>query len=143
MSEMLPTQILCMVIELHSRGYESLYLFSGRSPSGMNWRYEIGVMSEGEWPSHPPLTQDSLDRASKDTAWSLSPHSVTDLADRFETHFEDRLEGARVPNPSYAQWFNSLVNTLEPDQLLDFYADYDADFECALKTAPGYSGNHR
>ena len=141
MSEMLPTQILRMVIELHNRGYESLYLYSGMSPSGMNWRYEIGIMSNGEWPSRPPLTQDSLDRASQDTPWSRSPHSVTELADRFETTFQGRLDEARAPNKEYAQWFHALVNTLRPDQLLDFYADYDADFERVLKSAPGYSRN--
>jgi hypothetical protein len=143
MSEMLPTQILRMVIELHNRGYESLYLYSGMSPSGMNWRYEIGIMSNGEWPSRPPLTQDSLDRASQDTPWSRAPHSVTELADRFETTFQSRLDEARVPNKEYAQWFHALVNTLRPDQLLDFYADYDTDFERVLKSAPGYSRNRR
>jgi hypothetical protein len=141
MNDMLPTQILRMVIELHNRGYESLYLFSGMSPSGMNWRYEIGVMTDGEWPSIPPITQDSIDRASQDTPWSRAPHSVSDLADRFEAHFEARLGEAKVPNPSYTQWFHSLVNTLRADQILDFYADYEADFERVLKSAPGYSRN--
>ena len=143
MSEMLPTQILNMVIELHNRGYESLYLYSGMSPSGMNWRYEIGVMCNGEWPSSPPLTQDSLDRASQDTPWSRAPHSVSKLADRFEAHFEGRLNDARVPNRAYVEWFSSLVSTLKSDQLLDFYADYESDFELYLLTAPGYSRNRR
>lgn len=41
----LPVRIQKMVGKLHDIGYESLYLYSGSSPNGMNWRYTIGIIN--------------------------------------------------------------------------------------------------
>lgn len=43
--------LIRMVAILHVRGHECLYLDPAMSPSGMYWRYEIGAMERGRWPS--------------------------------------------------------------------------------------------
>ena len=54
------TKIIKMVFALHQLGYESIYIYCGMSPSGMNWRYEIGVHHHGQWPVQDPILLESI-----------------------------------------------------------------------------------
>ena len=144
MSDMFPTKLIKMVIDLHSKGYESLYLFSGMSPSGMNWRYEIGVIDENGWPNRIYLASGSLDCESTDTNWSKGDLSVKELSDQFESHYLDNLAEARKPNPDFVKWFANLAGNLDltSSELLIFYQDYDySPHQEFLENAPGYNGN--
>ncbi len=69
MPEIFPTKLIKMIVDLHSKGFESLYLYSGMSPSGMHWRYEIGVIDVFYWPNSCYLTSGSLVRVSNNTDW--------------------------------------------------------------------------
>jgi hypothetical protein len=58
---LLPIRITQMIRELHKRGYESLYLYAGMSPSGLYWRFMIGVIDETNlWPGNQRLVNTSI-----------------------------------------------------------------------------------
>ena len=139
----LPTSIVHMVQSLHARGYESLYLLSGMSPSGMSWRYEIGIIENGQWPSTRVLADDSLDRERTDTPWSRGELAVEALAEAFIAQYHDRLSDAQTPNARFVLWFQHVAQQLHRDSngLLNFYEDLDpAAHEPYLETAPGWNG---
>ena len=143
MSDIFPTKLIKMILDLHSKGYESLYLYSGMSPSGMNWRYEIGVIDENGWPNRIYLTSGSLDRESTDTDWSKGDLTVRELSDEFESYYLDKLAEARKPNPEFVKWFANLADNLNltSSELLIFYQDYDwSPHQDFLVNAPGYNG---
>ena len=137
--EMMPTRVLKMMLELHQRGYQSLYLYSGLSPSGMYWRYEIGIAKKGRWPVKLTLTSGSCDRESLGADWAKNYLSAQELADSFVNYFGSKLEAALTKNPEYISWFKSVVDSLNADELLVFYEDIDeARHEKLLVDAPGY-----
>ncbi len=139
MTQSLPVKITQMVVELHQRGYTSLYLHCGMSPSGMNWRYAIGLSAEGQWPTHPPITRGSV-RATGELDWASDTTTPQSLADGFEASFAAELAGTKGAPTPYSIWFDALVASLEENELLVFYADYPAKHQPLLKDAPGYTG---
>lgn len=142
-TELFPTTIVKMISKLHILGYESLYLYSGMSPSGLNWRYEIGIQDSGNWPSRNVIASGSLDTVNTTTDWSEGIVSVEELTDRFVKKYESELAPTKVPNHQYSAWFFDVVRDLNRDSngLLVFYADYEAAHSDYLRSAPGYIGD--
>ena len=128
-----------MVVKLHKRGYTSLYLYCGMSSSGMNWRFEIANLVDGKWPSNSSITTGSITAEDK-IVWARDNSTVDSLADGFESYFSKELKGTKSPSTEYSRWFDSVVEGLEHNEVLVFYADYDPKHEYLLKTAPGYKG---
>ncbi|MBU1309019.1 MAG: hypothetical protein KKE30_05745 [Gammaproteobacteria bacterium] len=140
MTENLAIRITKMVIELHRRGYTSLYLYPGMSASGMNWRFQIGHLIDGKWPSPRCITTGSI-RTEDEVVWAKDNSSVGLLADGFESYFSQELEGTKSESTEYSIWFDSVVDGLDDNEVLAFYADYDTKHKHLLKIAPGYNGN--
>lgn len=133
----LPIRITQMIRELHRRGYESLYLYAGMSPSGLYWRFMIGVIDETNlWPGNQRLVNASMGSDYK-PEWSEADASATQLADDFEKYFYAALIPAKKPQPEFVKWFDNLV-TMAGENLLVFYADYDAPHQKFLEDAPYY-----
>ncbi len=137
-TQSLPVKITHMMVELHQRGYTSLYLYCGMSPSGMDWRYKIGLTAEGQWPAHPSIIRGSM-RATGTLKWASDTSSPQSLADGFEATFKETLAGTKAAPTAYSIWFDALVASLEENELLVFYADYPAKHKPLLKEAPGYT----
>lgn len=126
-----------MVAELHQRGYTSLYLYSGMSPSGMNWRFSIGKIQDGRWPTYPEITSGSL-RTEGEVDWTADNLTVASLADGFEAYFSEVLPERKPAGSDYSLWYRNLLAKLNQNELLVFYADYFAPHEELLENAPGY-----
>jgi hypothetical protein len=132
----LPMRIMLMIKELHNRGYSSIYLYSGLSPSGMHWRYEIGQMVNNQWPARPVIDKGSLQNTGE-IRWAVDNSTVDLLADGFESYYKDILMNKEPPN-AYTQWYANLIDGLNSNELLVFFADYGGAHEELLKTAPNY-----
>jgi len=136
----LPMRIMFMIKELHQRGYSSLYLYSGLSPSGMHWRYEIGQMVDGKWPNSPLIVKGSVQNTGE-IKWAADNSTVELLADGFESYYKDLLNPKSQAN-AYTQWYAILIDGLNPNELLVFFADYGGKHEDLLKTAPNYRSKY-
>ncbi len=134
----LPIRIMQMVQQLHNRGYTSIYLHSGLSPSGMYWRYSIGQLMTGYWPAYPTIISGSVSKEGE-TIWALDNSTVRLLTDGFESHFKDLLI-SKDPHTDYSKWYAKLLSGLEADEMLVFFADYGAKHQHHLASAPGYRG---
>lgn len=134
--EYLPVRIMKMVKELHKRGYNHLYLFSGMAPSGMSWRYMIGLTSENQWPAESYLVRQSAGPEGR-VDWAEDSSTVELLADGFEKKFADQLEGTKSSPTQYSTWYDDLIDSLPPNTLLYFYADGPSEFDYLLSEAPG------
>lgn len=132
----LPIRIMYMVKELHLRGYSSVYLYSGLSPSGMHWRFEIGQTVAGQWPVSPPWIKSSIGSTGK-ISWSDENASVAELTHDFQQHVKDQLTQNYKATP-YSQWYADTLESLETDVPLIFYEDYGGRHAHLLETAPGY-----
>jgi hypothetical protein len=141
MMEHLPARIFKMISVLHSRGYESIYLYSGMSPSGLNWRFSIGVAKNGEWPSNKIITEGSI-KSIGEIEWSQNDYLPEKLADDFEDYYKDKLSEAKVKNIKYIAWYGTLSEVVKSNAVLTFYADYPAPHEEHLMSAPGYKYNN-
>ena len=140
--KLLPVKIMNMVKELHERGYTSIYLYSGMAPSGVFWRYSIGLIHENKWPSDMEITFGSIGSADS-LDWATNTSSATALADQFETFFADSLKETKAGPTEYSRWYQKIISNLKEDELLEFYADYYAKHKHLLKTAPGYVHDKR
>ena len=132
----LPIRIMHMIKELHLRGFSSVYLYSGLSPSGMHWRYEIGQMVNEQWPAKPSWVNSSV-QSEGSTIWTEDNSSVALLAYGFQQHFKDRLIQNYQPT-AYSQWYANLLESLDERELLIFFAHYGGKHEHLLLNAPGY-----
>ena len=136
--DFLPIRIMKMVRELHCRGYTSLYLYSGISPTGFNWRYSIGIMENGKWPTRTCIVSDSIGTEGE-TEWAPDNSTVVLLTDGFEQYYADQLAGAKKSSSEYSIWYSNIINSLEGDEVLAFYADYGGPHEHLIAAAPGYN----
>ncbi|WP_143165485.1 hypothetical protein [Ferrimonas marina] len=127
-----------MVSLLHQRGYTQLYLYSGMSPSGLFWRFEIGEMKGGSWPTDKVLVSDTV-QDSGPLDWSVDTDSLEQLCQRFIEHYQLDKPKQDATNRSYVQWFSELSDSMGEDELLIFYADYPGPYEERLRSAPGYN----
>lgn len=136
-TEYLPVRIVKMVKLLHEMGYTNLYLWCGMSPSGMSWRYQIGEMSDCKWPAEPEIVRGSVGPEG-DVEWSPESTTPEELARGFMVTFNKAITRQNSPN-DYTQWYSRLIDSLGYNELLVFYADYEAKHERLLKEAPMYS----
>ena len=134
----LPHKIMTMVKKLHEKGYHDIYLYCGLSPSGLNWRFIIGKISDGVWPSNDGrLTAGSV-RDSGEVEWSENTSSVDSLADDFVRFYSLSKEGIDPKCMKYVQWYSNVLKVLEENHVLVFYADYHAPHAHLLEDAPLY-----
>ena len=133
-------RVLEMVGALHERGFESLYLDAQMAPSGMYWRYQIGAISEGLWPTNsydsdlaPMQARGSVcDDCDTCIPWSKPDASVEQLVEDFVASFGGLLDAARTPNPAYRQWFHEMLEETAPTGVIVFAAEYQGSYENAF-----------
>ena len=133
--------VLRMVGCLHARGFESLYLDSTMSPSGLYWRYEIGPMEDGYWPARQSGSETVVGSIGGDPppelTWGDPADSETLLADKFLATYPRIGAAARRPNPSYASWFREMETRTAPNGIPVFGYDDGPDHEhCLLWDGP-------
>ncbi len=131
-------RILKMVGKLHQCGYESLFLSPGMAPSGVYWRYRIGIMKEGKWSNTPDCFGDDYEVISDslgsccEISWGKSTETLSEFTDNFIEVYREKLQKARVPNPFYVSWFREMLEKTAPDGHFIFYCDLGPYFECAI-----------
>ena len=134
---LLPVRIVQMIRELHQRGYESLYLYAGMSPSGLYWRFTIGIIDQTHlWPGDYRLVNTSIGTDHK-PEWSSIDASAIQLADDFEKYFATDLIHAKQSRPDFIAWFSNMSEKIG-NNLLFFSADYEAPHKSYLDNAPYY-----
>ena len=109
------------------------------SPSGTHWRYCIGNVVDNKWPARPFIVTGSLHKEGE-IEWASDNSTVELLADGFETHYRNHIAGTKSSPTKYSMWFAKLIGSLGYNELLVFYADYDAPHEHLLKSAPCFKG---
>lgn len=132
LGEHLVRRVMTMVAMLHARGLESIYLYSGMSGSGANWRYSIGAMEAGCWPRTPrdPLQVFNSMRGDDEPGqieWGGVYDDPTALAQKFESRYPLIAESARAQNPAHVAWYRQMLACSEPTGMLVYYFDYKAD----------------
>ncbi len=132
----LPIRIMYMIKALHKRGYSSVYLYSGLSPSGMSWRYEIGQLVNDQWPVKPAWVKGSVLSEGK-TPWTDDNSTLLSLTDGFQQYFQHQLCQNHKPSP-YSLWYTDVLKHLKADELLVFFADYGGPHQHLLASAPGF-----
>lgn len=125
-----------MIKELHLRGYSSLYLYSGMSPNGRHWRYEIGQTENEQWPVPSAWIKGSIGTTGK-TIWCDDNSSISQMVSDFEVYFKDRLS-LKQSHTAYSVWYARVLANLKSNETLQFYADYGGKHNHMLKSAPGY-----
>lgn len=137
--ECLPVRIMKMVSLLHEKGYPNVYLYSGMSPSGLNWRFSIGYLSSGAWPTQQVIAHGSL-RTEGHVEWCEDTSDPEILCSQFISHYGLAKPKENTLNSKYVDWYSGLLKMLEKNEVIAFYADYDAPHSYLLKYAPGFSG---
>jgi len=132
----LPIRIMQMITKLHQRGYSSIYLYSGMSPGGMHWRYEIGQVVFGQWPTKPAWVSSSV-QSEGSTIWTADNSTVAAMTDGFQQYFKGRLIQDYKPS-DYSQWYAAVLAELKAEEPLKFFGDYAGKHQHLLATAPGY-----
>lgn len=131
-----PLLIMDMVRQLHLYGYPHIYLYSGLSPSGAYWRFSIGLINEDHWPTHSILVEGGS--AAATIPWSEEASDSSSLAQDF-IHYYRLAKPSPTPTMSaYSQWYAELLAELKNDEVLIYYADFEAPHKHLLTTAPGY-----
>lgn len=130
-------KIVNMVGLLHEKGYVDIYIYSGMSASGMYWRFCIGRLDNGRWPNNNIIVQDSV-LAKGSVEWSEDTASVEELCDNFIVFYRLIKPEENRLNSDYVAWYKKVLESLDNDHPLTFYADYSAAHEYLLEDAPGY-----
>lgn len=125
-------KLMAVVAELHRRGYESLRIVPGLSPSGCHWRCEF-VPASRCFPDDGALLKRGGGRnvPCYSTAEGLgafgwpdaAARTVEELADRFQAKLSALLAGCRDPDPAYVRWFQETLDATAPLGLVVAYAD--------------------
>jgi hypothetical protein len=143
-------RVLEMVGRLHELGYESLYLDAGMAPSGMYWRYEIGAMADGSWPSRPdtrrntgssPVCGSICDGGETGIAWAEPAATICELVKGFIVLYPNLLAAAVMPNLPYRRWFREMLDETAPGGVLIFHREYGPHYEHAYLA--GTSSDYR
>ena len=124
--------LLLMVAELHTRGYESLHVMPCMSPSGAYWRCDIGPADRDSVEPYggvqSPLARYSSSNKAAYYDWDdCAGLSVEALADRFEESFADVVAASDGADPEYVQWFADMLTQTEPWGIIYAFADWDHD----------------
>ncbi len=150
LGEQISRRIMEMVGELHKCGYESLYLDSVMAPHGMSWRYQIGAMRDGRWPSTDCWTHAGGQRCVEGSVgggrdqripWADVHDTVTVLAEKFVAVYPSLVYFGSVRNREYAGWYAEMLRLTAPDGVLIFWCDYGPHYEYAFTwggTAKGF-----
>ena len=133
----LPRQIFEMIGLLHQSGYTNIYLYSGLSPSGLNWRFNIGYLDNGAWPSYRVITNGSVG-SKGDVVWCKAPQNPQGLFESFVNYYQIEKPPHERNNMAYVRWLTELKNMLSDNEAPVFYADYPAPHQHLLVSAPGY-----
>lgn len=131
----LPLKITRMIEILHEKGYHDIYLYSGMSPSGLNWRFTIGRITYNSWPNGQHITTGSV-RESGEIEWSQDTSTAEILAENFEGFYKPSKQKINPNYIEYVKWYSGLLRILEDDEVPVFYADYEAPHAYLLKYAP-------
>ena len=144
--------ILEIIIQLHDIGYESIYIDSYMAHSGCSWRYEIGAIVNGQWPTNAKdlVTGGSIGGIGYDQIpWTRSQSGESLMADFLEAHPHIKA-AASEPIPGYVAWYREMLESTAPDGILIFCSEYGADHEYAytwgppqnfrMPMPPGFSG---
>lgn len=125
-------KLMAVVAELHRRGFESLRIVPGLSPSGCHWRCEF-VPASRCFPDDGALLKRGGGRnlpcyttAEGLTAFGwpdAAARSAEELADRFQAKLSALLAGCRTPDPAYVRWFREMLEATAPLGLVVAYAD--------------------
>lgn len=124
-------KVMEMVGALHDRGYVGLYLDSGMSPSGMHWRYEVGIADAGRWPNPSGVVvRDSIGGGPDlSLPWCNASDDLATFVSRYCERFASLLDAAREPNDDYVEWYQEMLRQTDPDGVLIFYQEYGPDHE--------------
>lgn len=133
----LPNRIARMVQILHRKGYCNIYLYSGMSPTGLNWRFIIGKMVNKSWPTDEHIASGSV-RASGEVEWSDDTSTPEILALNFVEFYKISKPDIRLSHNEYTKWYSELLNMLDESKAPVFHSDSTAPHEYLLKYAPGY-----
>lgn len=71
--------------------------------------------------------------------WAKDTDSIEEMTEKFVSKYLSEFKGALVSNYEYIVWYKSIVTTLEDNEALVFFADYDASHRELLINAPGYN----
>lgn len=123
-----------MIGRLHVEGYEALYLDAGLSPSGLNWRYQIGVTTQGDWPVPEKVIVEGSIGGGFDQVipWCEPSDGLSMFVAKFRSRFQSQLRDAEVRNSAYVEWYDCMLRESSPGGVLVFYSDYGPDHEHAL-----------
>ena len=119
-------EIIMILHELHQRGYEQLRLFSGMSPNGCAWRWEI-------YPKILMWDDNSFECRGYGTSFECPHGSASEskpqgrpliTADEFIKGKEDLFELAKAKDGAYVEWFGQIVRHAEQEDFPIAYADY-------------------
>ncbi len=129
-----PTILVCrkllkMVAVLHVRGYESLRVEAGMSPSGAYWRCDIGpALPDSNDDIDFPRARYSSSAKAEYFEWGdCSDSTVEAMADRFEQSYAEILEKCGARDPEYVRWFADMLVLTEPGGLIYSFADWEMD----------------
>ncbi|UDF14611.1 macro domain-containing protein [Antiquaquibacter oligotrophicus] len=111
-----PLRILQAVRVLHERGYETVRIHPGMSPSGMYWR---GMLVAGDTELLGYTTGNGADVAGMDVTAATTPDALAD-------HLLTLAPGLTPePNPRYTEWYRGLLERVEEEYALPIaFADY-------------------
>ncbi|MDO4433886.1 MAG: hypothetical protein Q4B82_04825 [Alysiella sp.] len=123
--QLIPNKIIRIIGELHNRGYQSLYLDCGLSPSGFHWRYAVFTPDTTLFSGSYDATILALSDFNQWVKNWNAPISV--LADDFLAHFHDDLQSAKQANQVYAEWFNQAIEYIEETGYFIMFCDFGSD----------------
>lgn len=127
-------RLLQAIHELHKQGYQNLAIYSGMSPSGMQWRCDLTPMSnlvitDGRIEVIDTIAVRSLSHSSADTGnhyfgWEdATEDSARQLAERIKARAPDLLRNAEGKHFAYAGWYTYMLGQAEQGALPVMYQE--------------------
>lgn len=120
-------EIVMIVHELHTRGYEQLRLFSGLSPSGGSWRWMIYPKVLMRNNLHCERSHDGLPFECPYGSTSNErpyPRRALITADDFIREYDSYVSLAKGPDVEYVKWFENIVNHAKNNDYPLAFAEY-------------------
>ena len=130
--------VLLLVEELHTRGYERLRISPGMSPSGAYWRCSITHIGNISRHNGAMIASFDADAAFYTTGqeaayfgWEdAAQDTVSQLADKFIERFPEICAKGKGSDTNYATWYRDMLSLTEPNGFPVAYADYDLPEDC-------------
>ena len=134
-------RLMAMVRELHSAGYQRLYLYSWPKPSGMHWRWHLfcGRRSWLERPRREGWYGSGADyNFNPILGWGDTPAaSVSELASSLAQFDPHGLAQALGRDEDHSNWFASICDALLPDYAFSLGWDAKGGGPHTAATMPG------